>query len=423
MRHRRGLVVRLLFVHQAFPGQYIHILRELHSRGGHQLIGLGIEETAEVLPESVHYFRYNLQRGNQPGLHPWAMDMETKVIRGEACAKAANELKKQGFVPDLICGHPGWGELLFLKDVWPETPLLTYQEFFYNPRGFDYDFDPELQGTPTWDQCANIRMKTANQLLNLESSNWCVTPTEFQKRSYPASKQTNITVIHDGIDTEKAKPIDKPSDLTLPNGIVLKHQEKIITFVNRNLEPYRGCHSMIRSIPRIQELEKEAKIIIVGNTSGVSYGSACPEGEWPETFLKEIEGKYDPSQVIFTGQLPYEKFIPLLQMSNAHVYLTYPFVLSWSLLEAMSCGCAIVGSDTEPVREVIRHRYNGLLVDFFKPDEIAESIAELIKNQILAKELGNNARATVIRRFRLQECVQRQLALMDLVASRAIGYD
>lgn len=413
--------MKLLFVHQGFPGQYIHILRALETQGCNELVGLGIEEAAEELPAGVQYFRYGLARGNQPGLHPWVKDIETKVIRAEACAHAACKLKQQGFTPDLICGHPGWGELLFLKDVWPNVPLLTYQEFFYNPRGFDYDFDPELQGEPDWTGCSHIRMKIANQLLNLEASTWCISPTEFQRSSYPAAWRDRISVIHDGIDTDQACPNSNPEPVQLNDGTVLTSDDQIVTFVNRSLEPYRGCHTMLRAIPHLQRLAPEAKLLIVGSTSGVSYGSSCPDGEWKDVFLAEIEGQYDPSRVHFAGKVPYTQFLPILQLSNAHVYLTYPFVLSWSLLEAMSCGCAVVGSATAPVQEVIDHGRNGLLVDFFDPQQLAETIAELLNNRPFAQQLGQAARATVLKDFELNHCVQRQLALIDLVASRVIG--
>ena len=412
--------MKLLFVHQGFPGQYIHILRALEAQGGHQLVGLGIEQATGRLPNSVQYFRYATSRVNQQGLHPWVQDIETKVIRAEACAHAATRLKEQGFTPDLICGHPGWGEMLFLREVWPQVPVLTYQEFFYNPRGFDYNFDIDLQGEVDWEGCARIRMKTANQLLNLESSTWSVTPTEFQQSSFPKSFRDRISVIHDGIDTNKACPAQKLETITLADGVVLSPGEKIVTFVNRSLEPYRGCHTMIRAIPTLQQLVPDAKLVIVGKTSGVSYGAACPKGEWKDYFLKEIEGNYDPNRVFFTGNIPYEQFIPLLQLSQAHVYLTYPFVLSWSLLEAMSCGCAVVGSNTAPVQEVIESGKNGLLVDFFNPNQLSETIAEVLNNRTLANELGREARKTVLRRFELNSCVQRQLALMELVANQAL---
>nr|WP_115024883.1 glycosyltransferase family 4 protein [Synechococcus sp. UW69] len=415
--------MRILFVHQNFPGQYVHILRRLSRLGGHQVIGLGINEVGPLgkLPDNIAYFRYSLSQGNGAGVHPLARETETKVIRAEGVARAASRLRDQGFYPDLICAHPGWGEAMFLRTVWPDTPVLCYQEFFYREHGFDANFDPEfLDEKRDWDYVARIIMKNAYLQVTLEQATWNVSPTHFQASSYPEHWRRKISVIHDGIDLQQARPHPSPEPLKLPDGTVLEKGQPIVTFVNRCLEPYRGCHTFIRAIPELQRQYPEARLVIVGKTKGVSYGAECPDGEWGERFLAEIDGQYDPSRVHFTGPLPYSQFIPLLQLSACHVYLTYPFVMSWSLLEAMACGCAVVGSDTAPVREVVRHGQNGVLVDFFSPADLAAAVVELLNDPQRAAGFGAAARETVERSYDLDACVTRQLALMDLVATRSI---
>ncbi len=414
--------MNVLFVHQGFPGQYLHICRALAKQGGHQLVALGMNPPRSPLPKGMQYVVYGAARGNGQDVHPLALETETKVIRAEACAAAAEQLKQNGFKPDIICGHPGWGEVLFLPYVWPKTPILLYQEFYYQIHGFDYDFDPEFQSATSWQKCAKAHMKNANTLLNLESATWNVAPTAFQRSSFPERFHHRISVIHDGIDPNAA-PAKSKSGLTLKlrDEYELKQGTPIVTFVNRTIEPYRGCHSFIRSIPHIQERNPDAQIVIVGEEKGVSYGSVCPEGEWKDVFLKEIEGSYDSSRLHFAGSLGYADFLTLLKLSQAHVYLTYPFVLSWSLLEAMSTACPIVGSATAPVMEVIQDGHNGLLVDFFSPREIAEAVDQLLSDRKLAKTLGEQARKDALARYSLERCLPRQLELIDLVASGALG--
>ena len=415
--------MRILFVHQNFPGQYVHIVRRLAEHGSHQLVALGINplDQNRGLPDSLIHVRYGLSRGNTEGMHPLVTETETKVIRAEGCARAAEQLKAKGFMPDLICAHPGWGEPLFLKAVWPDVPLLCYQEFFYNEHGFDSNFDPEFQDERGWQAQAKLIMKNAYLHLTLDQADWNVSPTHFQASSFPEHARRKISVIHDGIDLERAVPNPDPAALTLPDGTLLEAGQPTITFVNRRLEPYRGCHTFIRAIPELQRRCPETRIVVVGDTKGVSYGAECAQGEWGDQFLAEIEGQFDPSRVHFVGTLPYQQFLPLLQLSACHVYLTYPFVMSWSLLEAMACGCAVVGSDTAPVREGIRHGHNGLLVDFFSPADLAAAVAELLKNRERAKAFGAASRATVERSYDLDACVSRHLALMNLVASGGIA--
>ncbi|QNJ18448.1 glycosyl transferase/ family 4 [Synechococcus sp. A18-25c] len=408
--------MRILFVHQSFPGQYRHVLRALAKEGGHQIVGLGIHPLTEPIPDGVTYVRYTLSRGTGKDTHSWASETETKVIRGEACAKAAHHLVQQGFYPDLICAHPGWGEALFLKDVWPAAKVLSYQEFYYRARGFDYDFDSELQGPLDWQACAKLRMKNANNLLMLELSDWSVTPTLFQRSSFPLCFQDRISVIHDGIDTQLAAPDPAPQPCRLPGGVIVSPGELIVTFVNRRIEPYRGCLTFIRSIPAIQRLCPTVKIVVVGGHEGVSYGQEPPVANWRDICLAQIRGHYDESSIHFVGNLDYQSFLSLLKLSTCHVYLTYPFVLSWSLLEAMSVGLPIVGSSTAPVQEVIRDGENGMLVDFFSPDQLAHAVAEILSDREKAIALGRAARETILANYSLERCVPQQLQLMQLVA-------
>jgi glycosyltransferase involved in cell wall biosynthesis len=413
--------MNVLFVHQGFPGQYLHLIRLLVMEGGHRIVAIGMTEKPADLPQGVAYFRYGVQRGNTAGIHPLALDFESKVLRGEACARAARELAtKTGFSPRLICAHPGWGECLFLHDVWPQARLLTYQEFFYNPQNSDLDFDTEFNSRQSLANTMRSVVKNAPILLNLQTSDWCITPTRFQWLTFPEHLRKRISIIHDGIDTERACPSPVRRPLQLGGTLELDDSFRAVTFVNRTLEPYRGCHIFIRCIPELQRLAPDVHVILAGALEGVSYGKVCPEGEWHQVFLKEIEGRYDPARVHFTGSLPYHDYLALLQFSSVHVYLTYPFVVSWSLLEAMSCGCAVVGSRTAPVQEFIEDGVNGLLVDFFDPPGIAAAVAELLARPEAARSMGQRARQSIVGRYSLAHCLPRQRALLELVASNAL---
>lgn len=415
--------MNILFVHQAFPGQYVHICKQLLEQSTNTVVSVGMRKSSIPKTKGYHHYIYQPKRGNGKDTHPLIVDAETKAIRAEACANLCQQLKQKGFTPDIICGHPGWGELLFLPFIWPNTPILMYQEFCYNVNGFDCAFDAELQPDDNdWLNSGRIHFKNANTLLNLDHATWNVSPTAFQKSSYPQRFHHRFSVIHDGISNQ-ARPAKHVERLAfeIDDNLSITNADPLITFVNRHIEPYRGCHSFIRAIPRIQELQPEARIVIVGERQGVSYGKACDDGEWCDRFLAEIEGQYDPSRVHFVGRINYDRFLTLLQLSKVHVYLTYPFVLSWSLLEAMSIGCAVVGSATAPVMEVLQHNHNGLLVDFFSPQAIAEQVNRLLEDRPLAQKLGQQAHRDAVEHYSLERCLPRQLNLIDLVASKAIG--
>jgi glycosyltransferase involved in cell wall biosynthesis len=405
--------MRVLFVHQNFPGQYLHLAPALAARGD-EVVALAIE--AQQPTPGVRVVRYRPRRGSSADIHPWVADIETKVIRGEAAARAALELRHGGFAPDVICAHPGWGEALFLEDVFPKTRMLCFVEFYYRAEGADFGFDPEFAEDDVAARC-RLRMKNANGLLNLEAADWCVTPTEWQRSTVPACWRDRVTVIHDGIDTERVKPDARAAVRLAKSGLTLKPGDEVVTFVARNLEPYRGFHVFMRALPEIQKRRPNAVVLTVGGDD-VSYGRRLPQGEtWRRKMLAEVGDRLDMRRIRFVGRISHDDFVAMLRVSAAHVYLTYPFVLSWSMLEAMSAGCLVVGSATPPVEEVIRDGDNGLLVDFFSPPAIAEAVDRVLSRPDRMADVRRRARATVIERYDLRGvCLPRHIALVDAVA-------
>jgi glycosyltransferase involved in cell wall biosynthesis len=361
--------------------------------------------------QGVKLVPYTANRGTTPKVHPWVSDFETKTIRAEACFRAALQLREQGFTPDIIIAHPGWGESLFLKDVWPNAKLGIYCEFFYHPHGADVGFDPEFPVKDVGEAC-RLRLKNLNNLLHFEVADAGISPTQWQASTFPEPFRSRITVVHDGIDTEAVAPNPNVS-LTLNGNIVLTKQDEVITFVNRNLEPYRGYHIFMRALPDILKQRPKARVLIVGGDD-VSYGAKAEAGKtWKDIFAAEVRPQIsddDWSRVHFLGHIAYEHFIPLLQLSTVHVYLTYPFVLSWSLLEAMSVGCAIVASDTQPLVEAIKHNETGRLVNFFDHAQLAKAVCDLLDQPEERQRLGSNARQFAQQNYDLQTvCLPRQL--------------
>ena len=418
--------MKILFIHQNFPGQFKFLAPALVQQG-HEVVAMTMQKTDAKSWQGVSLVHYIAQRGSTPKVHPWVSDFETKTIRAEACFRAALDMKAKGFTPDVIVAHHGWGESLFLKEVWPKAKLGIYCEFYYHPHGADVGFDPEFPATDEGEVC-RLRLKNLNNLLHFEVADAGISPTHWQASTFPEPFRSKITVVHDGIDTQAVAP-NPDISLTLKKSdgtdLVLTRQSEVITFVNRNLEPYRGYHTFMRALPELLQKRPNARILLVG-ADDVSYGArpdAAKYGaaKWKDIFVNEVRSQIsdaDWQRVHFLGHVPYQYFIPLLQLSTVHVYLTYPFVLSWSLLEAMSAGCAIVASDTQPLLEAIKHNDTGKLVNFFDPAALTQSVCQLLDQPEERARLGANARAFAQKHYDLQTvCLNQQLAWVNGLAA------
>jgi glycosyltransferase involved in cell wall biosynthesis len=403
---------RILFVHQNFPGQFGHVAQEL-ARRGHDVVALGIQ--TRPLP-GVKSLRYTAQPPEHPSAVEPVRDFETKVVRGLACAQAMRKLHAEGFEPDVVVAHPGWGEALFCKDVFPRARLVVFAEFFYSAEGSDFGFDPEFARD---DLTARERLRLRNSALlhALHAADGGYAPTRWQHAQIPAAFRDRFAVQFDGIDTQAARP-DPRAWLQLQKaGLRLAAGDEVLTFVNRNLEPYRGFHVFMRALPAILRERPNVRVLVIGGNE-VSYGSRpAGGGSWRQKLLAELGADWPQGwgqeRVHFLGRVPYRDYLRVLQVSRCHVYLTYPFVLSWSCVEAMSAGCTIVASRTAPVLEFIEHGREGLLVDFFDVPGLARQVCDVLARPADHAALGRRARARVVEGYDLAtRCLP---ALCDLV--------
>jgi len=403
--------MRLLFIHQNFPAQYRSLAATFAADRNNTVVAIS-SGTGRAVP-GVKLHKYQPARAAHPGTHHYLTRLENGILQGQAAARIVQRLKRENFVPDVICVHPGWGESLFLKEILQDVPILSYCEFYYHAFGADANFDPKE--APTLDSICRTRLNNALHLLSIQLCDWGVAPTEWQKSVFPPEYQAKISVIHDGIDCEKVKP-DPTATLTLPNGRTLRAGDEVVTYVARSLEPHRGFPTFMRAVAESCRRRPNCHYVIVGKDD-VSYGAKLADGEtYRERLLQEVT--VDPRRVHFLGKIPYQTFLTVLQISSAHVYLTVPFVLSWSMLEAMAAACLLIGSDTPPVREVIQDGRNGLLVDFFSPQQVADRIDEALDRRDDFLTLRTMARRTVLDSYALSHCLPEQMRLIRQVAER-----
>jgi len=386
-----------VFIHQNMPGQFLHLIEAL-ARGGDAVYFVSNKVNRRL--KGVTSLVYSLKPDPEAGpdesssarlLRP----VERDVRHAQGAAAALRELRKRGTKPDLIVGHTGWGEMLFVGEVFPGVPVLGYFEYFYRPHGADVNFDPEFPGSSGLS--AQLRLRNFVNLSSLELCDRGVTPTVWQQSTYPELYRPKLTVLHEGVDTAALR---RPADatLTLPDGRRLGREDEVVTYVARNLEPYRGFHVAMRAFAEVGRRRPNAHVVIVGG-DGASYGRKLAPGEYRRRALAEVE--IDPGRVHFLGKVPYAQFLTVLHVSCAHLYLTYPFILSWSMLEAMAAECLVIGSRTGPVEEVLVDGRNGVLVDFFDHHAIADRIVAALETPRAFDPLRAEARRTVMERYDL----------------------
>jgi glycosyltransferase involved in cell wall biosynthesis len=395
-----------LFVAHGFPNQFVYVARVL-AEAGHRVVTIARARPGRAAARrwnGVELVSYRPRARRQR----FVLERLTDAVEAaEAVAAVARRLDAGGFTPDLTVGHASWGEIMYLKDVWPQRPLLGYFEFFvgYRPHA---DFDPEFPTSP--EERLELRTASAADLVSLDAVDRGVSPTRFQRDTYPRPYRRRIDVIHEGVDTDLVRP-NPEARVWLNEDVSLSPDDEVLTYCSRSLEPHRGFHVFMRALPDILRRRPRARVVIAG-AERASYGDDPETGSYREQLLAEVGAELDMSRVHFFGQLPYHQFIALLQVSSAHVYLTYPFSLSWSLIEAMACGCLVVGSRTGPVEEVIEHGRNGLLAGFFDRRELVDRVCDALEHQSLMRPLRAAARETACRRYDLRTvCLPAHLRL------------
>ncbi len=408
---RFPVAMKLLFIHPNMPGQYKHLCRAFAANPENTVVFVTKPKSLEI--ENVHKVEYKLRREPMPGTHRYLIGTERGILTGQEVWRVCKRLKdEEGFIPDIVCAHPGWGDAMFVKDIFPDTPLLSFFEFYYHSRGVDVNFDPESPAV--MDDEARVRTKNIINLLSLEAADWGFSPTHWQHGLHPKVFHHKMSVLHDGIDCATCHP--DPQANMMINSMPIKAGDEIVTYIARNFEPYRGFPTFMRAAEIIHRERPGCHILAIG-ADEVSYGRQLPKGEtWRHKMLSEV--KVDMNRLHFLGTVPYATLIRIFQITKAHIYLTYPFVLSWSTLEAMACGVALVSSRTPPVEEVITHGYNGLLADFFSPEEVAARVFEVLDHPDGMPEMRANARKTVLQRYDLKKMLPLHVRLVEEIAAR-----
>ena len=392
----------ILFLHPNFPGQFRRLAVALARDPAVRVWGMG--DASQMVPgqapPGVQVLPYPAIAAANDAVHPMARGFDQAVRRGEQVVVSLADYKRKGLEPDVIVAHPGWGDAFFVRDFFPGARVVGLFEYFYRARGADVGFDPEFPAQ--FGDIFRLHASNATQLLALESCDDAICSTAWQKSRFPPAYQSKLQVLHEGIDTQQARP-DPAATFELPDGTVLRHGDEVLTYVSRSLEPYRGFHVFMRALPAILRARPQCQVLVVGAQEGVSYGTPPADGShWKAVCLQELQSQGQPvdlARVHFTGALPHADYLRVLQVSRAHVYLTYPFILSWSLIEAMSVGCVLITSGTAPVQEVITDGVQGLHFAFKDHDTLARLAINALADPAGHAHLGQAARQLAQERF------------------------
>ena len=403
--------MNILFIHQNYPAQYKNLLNWLGPEGKHRIVFL--TQSKQVPKVNTHQIiQYQPRRKLGRDSYAVSRYFEVSCATGETVAEVCRNLDAKGFRPDIVIGHTGWGEMLFLRHVWPKVPVLSYFEYFYSATNSCMDFDPEFPVSEEGEFAMSARNSV--NYLSYAAATAGQTPTRWQRDTYPESFHDKVRVIHEGIDTRRLVPnpgvsanlgrLDRP----------VTRQDEIFTYMARNMEPMRGFHVFMRALPDILAARPNARALIIGGND-VSYGAKAGEqGGFRARMEREIGSRVDWSRVHFLGRVPYNVFVAVMQLSRCHVYMTMPFVLSWSMLEAMSVQATVVASNVAPVREVITDGKNGFLVDFFSPAMLARRVIDVLAHKDNFADIGRKARAHIVKHYDLVDvCMPAQLAYID----------
>ena len=409
--------MKFLFVHQNMPGQYRELVQWLANKKEHEIVFITQRKKPPAFDgvKTVIYKPHHVANEKAYGL---ARTWENATGSGFGAAQAAKELRDEGFMPDIIIGHVGWGELTFIKEIYPDVPVIGLFEYFYSTNGGPVGFDPE---TPVSEHAPYLMAAhNAVPLVNIEVVDLGHCPTYWQRDRFPKSFHDRVYVCHDGIRTEAMLP--NPSvELTLGRlDKAITREDEIVTFMARNLETKRGFHQFMRALPKIQAARPKVRFLIIGGNDTSYGGKSKHAGGLRGQMEAEVGANVDWEKVHFLGQVPFNDYQKIIQVSRCHIYLTMPFVLSWSLLESMSMQSTIVASDVTPVREAITHGETGLLVDFFDPDALAVQVTDLLENPSAYAHIGRNARKHVVKTYDfLTVCLPEHLRQINTLVTES----